>query len=109
MEERAHDWTLGPSIERRTTMDDYIGLDVSLKETAVLVRGDGEKIWGGKCPSDPNLLAALIRKRAPNAKRVVFETGPLSVWFYHALNAEAFRRSLSTPGTPMPRSTWRPT
>lgn len=32
------------------------------------------------CRSDP--------QRAPNAKRVVFETGPLSVWFYHALTAE---------------------
>jgi transposase len=26
--------------------------------------------------------------RAPNAERVVFETGPLSVWFYHVLRAE---------------------
>ena len=69
-------------------MDDYIGLDVSLKETAVSVRRDGKRIWRGKCPSDPSLLAAVIRKRAPDAKRVVFETGPLSVWFYHALSAE---------------------
>ena len=69
-------------------MDDYIGLDVSLKETAVSVRRDGKRIWRGKCPSDPGLLAAVIRKRAPDAKRVVFETGPLSVWFYHALSAE---------------------
>ncbi|MGF6177790.1 transposase [Ensifer sp. 4252] len=30
----------------------------------------------------------MIRKHAPNAKRVVFETGPLSTWFYHALTAE---------------------
>lgn len=29
-----------------------------------------------------------MRKRAPKARRVVFETGPLSVWFYHALTAE---------------------
>jgi transposase len=28
------------------------------------------------------------RERAPDAKRIVFETGPLSVWFYHALTAE---------------------
>ena len=69
-------------------MGEYIGLDVSLKETAVSVRRDGKRIWRGKCPSDPHLLAALIRKRAPDAKRVVFETGPLSVWFYHALSAE---------------------
>lgn len=30
----------------------------------------------------------MIRKRAPNAERVVFETGPLSVWIFHALAAE---------------------
>jgi transposase len=69
-------------------MDEYIGLDVSLKETAISVRRDGKRIWRGKCPSDPTLLAEMLRKRAPTAKRVVFETGPLSVWFYHALSAE---------------------
>jgi transposase len=35
MKLRAHDWTPGPCIERRTTMGEYIGLDVSLKETAL--------------------------------------------------------------------------
>ncbi len=69
-------------------MDEYIGLDVSLKETAVSIRRDGRRVWRGKCPSDPQLLAALIRKHAPAPKRVVFETGPLSVWFFHALVAE---------------------
>jgi transposase len=69
-------------------MDEYIGLDVSLKETAVSIRRDGKRVWRGKCPSDPQLLSALIRKHAPAAKRVVFETGPLSVWFFHALAAE---------------------
>jgi hypothetical protein len=87
MEVRAHDWTPGPSIERRTTMSEYIGLDVSLKETAISVRRGGKRIWRGKCPSDPSLVADVLRKRAPAAKRVVFETGPLSVWFYHALSA----------------------
>lgn len=69
-------------------MDEYIGLDVSLKETAVSIRRAGKRVWRGKCPSDPHLLAALIRKHAPAPKRVVFETGPLSVWFFHALAAE---------------------
>ena len=69
-------------------MEEYIGLDVSMKETAVSIRRDGKRVWRGKCPSDPKLIADLIRKRAPSAKRVVFETGPLSVWFYHALRAE---------------------
>src|SRR5829696_5128133 len=72
-------------------MDDYIGLDVSMKETAVSIRRDGKRVWRGKCPSDPRLIADLIRKRAPSVKRVIFETGPLSVWFYHALCAEGLR------------------
>lgn len=49
-------------------MCEYIGLDVSLKETAVSVRKGGKHIWRGKCPSDPKLLAELIRKRAPEAR-----------------------------------------
>lgn len=69
-------------------MGEYIGLDVSLKDTAVSVRRDGKRVWRGKCPSDPKALAALIRKHAPTVERVVFETGPLSVWFYHELSAE---------------------
>jgi transposase len=69
-------------------MEEYIGLDVSMKETAVSIRRGGQRVWRGKCPSDPKLIADLIRKRAPSVTRVVFETGPLSVWFYHALCAE---------------------
>lgn len=69
-------------------MDEYIGLDVSMKETAISVRREGKRIWRGKCASDPQLIAQVIRKRAPGAKRVVFETGPLSVWFFHALTDE---------------------
>ena len=69
-------------------MGDFIGLDVSLKDTAVSIRRNGKRIWRGKCASDPQALAALIRKHAPDVERVVFETGPLSIWFYHALSAE---------------------
>ena len=70
------------------TVNQYIGLDVSLKDTAISIRQDGKRIWRGKCPSDPKLLAEVIRKHAPQARGVVFETGPLSTWFYHALTAE---------------------
>jgi transposase len=41
----------------------------------------------GAANARPNLIAEVLRKQAPVAKRVVFETGPLSVWFYHALSA----------------------
>ncbi len=46
-------------------MDEYIGLDVSMKDTAVSIRRAGERIWRGKCPSDPKLIAELIREAAP--------------------------------------------
>src|SRR3954469_18140268 len=69
-------------------MAEYVGLDVSMKETAVSIRRDGKRIWRGKCASDPRLIAEVIRRRAPGAARVVLEHGPLSVWFYHALTAE---------------------
>src|SRR3954447_5218060 len=66
--------------DRRTKVAEYVGLDVSMKETAVSIRRDGKRIWRGKCGSDPKLVAEVIRRRAPDAARVVFETGPLSVW-----------------------------
>jgi transposase len=69
-------------------MEQYIGLDVSLKDTAISIRQGGSRIWRGKCASDPALLADIIHKRAPQVQRVVFETGPLSTWFYHALKAK---------------------
>ena len=69
-------------------MEEYIGLDVSMKETAISIRRGGKRVWRGKRASDPKLIADLIRKRAPSAIRVVFETGPLAVWFYHALQEE---------------------
>src|SRR5690349_12981194 len=69
-------------------MAESVGLDVSMKETAVSIRRDGKRIWRGKCGSDPKLVAEVIRRRAPDAARVVFETGPLSVWFFHTLTAE---------------------
>jgi transposase len=69
-------------------MEQYIGLDVSLKDTAISIRQGGSRIWRGKCASDPALLADIIRRQAPQVKRVVLETGPLSTWFYHALSDE---------------------
>jgi error-prone DNA polymerase len=56
-------------------MEQYVGLDVSLKDTAISIRQDGERIWRGKCPSDPQILAQVIRKHAPHASRVVSRQG----------------------------------
>ena len=75
-------------------MEEFISLDVSMKETAVSVRRGGKRVWRGKCVSDPSVVAALLRKHAPAPKRVVFETGPLSVWSFHALTAEGLPANL---------------
>lgn len=69
-------------------MAEYIGLDVSLNETTISVRRNGKRIWRGACPSDPHAIAGVLAERAPNAARVVLETGPLAVWLFHALTAE---------------------
>jgi transposase len=67
-------------------MDQYVGLDVSLKETCVcVIDGEGNRVWQGKCSSSPDDIEEVIRKRAPHAARVAFETGPLCVWHWHAL------------------------
>ena len=64
----------GPKRITKDTME-QIGLDVSLKNTSISIRQEGKRIWRGKCPSYPKLLAEVIRNRAPQVKRVVFETG----------------------------------
>lgn len=70
-------------------MGEYIGLDVSMKDTSISVRREGKRTWRGKCASDPEAIARMIRKHAPSPELVIFETGPLSVWFYHALQTES--------------------
>lgn len=67
-------------------MKQYVGLDVSQKETAIcVVDQDGKVLFEGKAPSDPGGLARVIRKRAPAAERIGFETGAMSSWLWHEL------------------------
>jgi hypothetical protein len=57
----------------------YVGLDVSQKETSACVINEaGQIVFEGKAKSDPNALTELPRKRAPYAERVGFETGAMS-------------------------------
>ena len=67
-------------------MRQYVGLDVSLEQTAIgVVDDDGKPLWQGKCASTPEMLVAAIRMRAPLAARIGLESGPLSLWHWHAL------------------------
>jgi transposase len=71
-------------MRQEVAMEQYVGLDVAQKETAVcVVDVVGTKLWTGKCRSIPTVIAALLRERAPDATRVGMETGPLAVWYWH--------------------------
>ena len=66
----------------------YAALDVSNQETAIHVVDDaGRTVWRGKRASDPEALAAALRRHAPELVRVGPETGFLTPWLYHSLKA----------------------
>ena len=55
-------------------MVQYVGLDVSQKETSVCVIDEqGRLKFEGKVKSTPGALTDLIRRRAPQAERIGFE------------------------------------
>ncbi len=67
-------------------MQQYVGLDVSLEQTAVcIVDEHGKVLWRGKCPSTPEAIAAVVHARAPHVVRIGLESGPLSTWHWHEL------------------------
>ncbi len=69
-------------------MEQYVGLDVSLKETSICVLdGDGEIICEGTVYSDPEAIAEFVKTKALHAKRIGLETGPTSTWLWHELRA----------------------
>ena len=71
---------------REGSVKQYVGLDVSQKQTALcVVDQDGKVLFESKIPSDPGVLARVIRKRAPEAERIGFETGCMSSWLWHEL------------------------
>ena len=75
-------------------MKQYVGLDVSQKETAVcVVDQSGKSLFEGKAPSDPGALARVIHKRAPDAERIGFETGAMASWLWHELSPSYSRLS----------------
>src|SRR5215210_2100624 len=87
-----------------SSMPHYAALDVSNDETAIHVVDEaGRTVWRGKRASDPEALAAALRRHAPDLVRVGLETGFLTPWLDHSLKAiglpieapEHFRRSRS--------------
>src|ERR1700727_2728625 len=67
-------------------MKQTFGLDVAQRETAVCVVSEtGQLIFEGKAKSDPGALTNLLRKHAPRAERIGFETGAMASWLWHEL------------------------
>lgn len=69
-------------------MEKYVGLDVSMEETAVcIVDGQGRILAERKVATLPEAIATFIRERAGVVERVGLETGPLAVWLWNELRA----------------------
>jgi transposase len=69
-------------------MEQYVGLDVSLKETHIcVVDGSGAVVARAREATHPELLAAQLARLAPAARVVVLETGGQSSWLCRELKA----------------------
>ena len=68
-------------------MEHYVGLDVSLKLTAICIVNQAGKIEReGVVPSDPEAIAAFIKSHAPYVARIGLETGPTATWLWTELH-----------------------
>jgi transposase len=68
-------------------MEHYVGLDISLKLTAICIVDRTGKIQReGVVPSDPEAIAAFIESHSSNIARVGLEAGATSTWLWTELN-----------------------
>jgi len=71
---------------RRTTMEHYAGIDVSLELSSVcVVDATGRIVREAKVASEPEALIAWLRGLGLELARVGLEAGPLSQWLYAAM------------------------
>lgn len=68
-------------------MEHYVGLDISLKLTAICIVDRTGKIQReGVVPSDPEAIAAFIESHSSKVARVGLEAGATSTWLWTELN-----------------------
>jgi transposase len=68
-------------------VEHYVGLDVSLKLTAIcIVDQTGKIIREGTVASQPQLIAAFVKSHAPHVARIGLEAGPTSTWLWTESN-----------------------
>lgn len=67
-------------------MDYYAGLDVSLKEISICVVDEGGRtVARGVCPADPEGVAGWFCMRLLSPRKIVHESGQLSIWLQRGL------------------------
>jgi len=69
-------------------MEQYAGLDVSLKAVSIcVIDGAGAVLWRGEVANEPEVVAAVLLRRAPGLVRAVLETGSCGIHLYRGLEA----------------------
>lgn len=69
-------------------MEQYAGLDVSLKEISIcVVDQNGKTFARGACPTDPEGVAGWFRNRSLRPRRIVHESGMLSIWLQRGMTS----------------------
>jgi transposase len=67
-------------------MEHYVGLDVSLKLTAIcIVDRTGRIVREGVVSSDPEAIVGFVASHAPHVARVGLETGATATWLWSEL------------------------
>src|SRR6202167_2458484 len=96
MMKRGHDVESAPSIwRRRTAMEHYAGIDVSLELSSVcVVDAQGKIVKETKVASEPEALVAFFEALGFAVKRIGLEAGPLSQWLHAGLQRAGFETVL---------------
>src|SRR6266581_3705538 len=96
MMKRGHDVESAPSIwRRRTAMEHYAGIDVSLELSSVCVVDAQDKIVKeAKVASEPEAVVAFFEALGFAVKRIGLEAGPLSQWLHAGLKEAGFETVL---------------
>ncbi len=69
-------------------MEYYVGLDVSLKQTAIcVVDGDCEVVWQGCADTHPEMILSALDRWVGEIARLGLETGSITPWLARALKA----------------------
>jgi len=66
----------------------YVGLDVSLKTTAICVVGeDGKVAWQGSADTHPEMIVDAVKRWSGEIELVGLETGSMTPWLARSLKA----------------------